>query len=451
MRILFVCPRVSDDYKRHVDAVARKGWSGARFLRRDLLRNERSMTKSFYGLGLLTLASELPEGVDFVFVDENVSNEDWEDFYSREDYDVAALTAQLIQAGRARELMDFFAGEGKHVVVGGAHPTAFPEDYWRPGASVVTGEGELLFKAFLNDFARNRPRPFYASNGEECVDLRAAPFPRFSLLASCRYSLVGVQTTRGCPYRCRYCNVSRISGTRYRHKPADRVREEAMEVKGLWPESRFFFFDDNPFADRRYGLELMRALKDVPLGTWTAYADISISRHDELLDLVASNGSPTLYIGFETLSRRNADTLGNEMKVRYLATCEESIAKIRGKGIRVAGSFMFGFPGDTEEDARQVFAFARKNGFDAYITRYSALPGAALYDDLVAEYEAIHGPMEAKGTARAKIVNRYFMEKNGFGFWDTEEMLVNVLKEWFPSNLPMLALDNLAVYRTYFA
>jgi len=450
MRTLFISPMVSRRYMDHVEALARKGWGEARFVARDVKRHERHVKRVFYGLGLLTLASSLPPGIPFAFVDENLEKNDPTPLYEKGDYDLVALTGQVIQRRRMLELMDFFSARGVHVVVGGVHATGFPEDYMRKGASVVVGEGEELFPAFLKDFARGKPLPLYKSSSPAGIDPGRWPSPDYSLLSSYRYNLVGVQTTRGCPYRCDYCQVSRVLGDRYRHKPVERVGEEVRAVKRHWPDAMFYFFDDNLFADRYYALELLENLRDVDLGPWGAHADVSVSRDPELLDRIAANGAPSLAIGFETLSPRNALRLGNPMKSRMLPEYDEAVARLGDKGVRVAGSFMFGFPGDSEEELEEILSFVRRHGIKGYITRYSAIPGSKMYDDLVSDYRKEKGEFSEKGTPLARKINEFFMERNGFGFRETEDMILQALKKAYTHRLPLSQLDALAVFRSFF-
>jgi radical SAM superfamily enzyme YgiQ (UPF0313 family) len=451
MHILFINPGVSRAYTGHVEAVARKGWQGARFLKRDIRRHDRSAKRVFYGLGLLTLASGLPETVEWTFVDENLEKRDLKEVYEEKPYDLVAITGQVIQRARTLELIRYFTEKETFVVVGGVHATGFWEDYRKGGVTVIIGEGEALFETFLNDFADRRPQPLYRQSPDNCIDLKISPVPDFSVISKYRYNLIGVQTTRGCPYRCRYCSVSNILGEPYRHKPVEQVREEVRRVKKIWPDSMFYFYDDNLFGDKEYAIRLFKALKNIDLGHWGVHADISVSQEPALLDLITANGRPYLAIGFETLSAKNADALGNRMKAELLSRYDEGAICLKNRGIEVAGSFMFGFPGDSESTLHQILAFIQRHGIRGYITRYTVIPGSPLYDETLAAYESEKGPSGEKGTAQARILNEYFMRRNGFGFWETEDMIIRALKASYTTGLPLPQIDALAVFRSFFS
>jgi len=449
MNILCICPKVSDDYMHHVETIALKGWRNASSFKRDMKRHERFVTKVFYGLGLLTIASIQKEGVTFTFIDENFEKEP-ERIYQNAHYDLIAITGQVIQSKRTLQLINYFKNIGIYVVVGGIHATTFFDDYIQKGVSIIIGEGEDLFHKFFDDFVNNKQQPLYQKDCNDCIDMKDSPIPRFSSIAHYRYNLIGIQTTRGCPYRCSYCNVSNILGEKYRHKPVAQVRDEILLIKKYWPNSMLYFCDDNLFCDDNYAQQLFYALRDVKLDNWGTHADISISKNSDLLDLLALNGSPYFAIGFETLSKNNMKYLGNKMKKDMLSEYESSISKLVSKGIDVGGAFMFGFPGDSMKELVDITEFIKRYNIKGYITRYSAIPGSELYCKIMGEYIDKNGPIKAKGTKQARIINTFFMKKNGYNLWDTENMIIDTLQKTYKNELPLTYIDALAVFRSFF-
>ncbi len=443
---------MSDTYLNTITSISERYWKGAKFLKRDVNRHLRSIKRMCYALGLLTLVSYLPKGVDFTFVDENAENPAGVNhLYRHNEYDLVVITVQVFQQKRVRELIDYFVKRGIYVVVGGPNPTLFPDDYMQGGVSVVVSEAEDLFPAFLIDFANHQPKPIYKKNDGECVDLKESRVPMFSLISHHRYNLVGVQVTRGCPHRCSFCSISFISGENYRQKPVEQIKEEITIVRKFWPNSAFLFHDDNMFADRVYAFKLFEALQDIDLGKWTTSADISIAQDDELLELIASNGRPRICFGLETLSANNHGAVGNRIKERFQPKYGESIKNIQCKGIDVIGSFVFGFPGDSRAELDEMMTFIQTHKIHGSINRLSVSPGAPLYNDLVTEYERSKGPLKEKGMDRSKAINTFYMEKNGCNLLDTENLVFTTLKKYYPYQLPMLAIGNLAAFRTFVA
>src|SRR3989338_4744921 len=71
-------------------------------------------------------------------------------------------------------------------------------------------------------------------------DIENIPAPRRDLLKK-GYFVQTMQTSRGCPYNCNFCSVTRFNGGRYRLRKIDGVIKEAAEMK----DKRFFIIDDN--------------------------------------------------------------------------------------------------------------------------------------------------------------------------------------------------------------
>ena len=448
MQILLICPSVSINYKKHIEAIALKGWKNESFFKRDLKRNQRSLHKAFYGLGLLSLASYLPEEIQFTFVDENIEKVHYPTLLKSNKFDLVAISTQLIQSQRAIELIQYFVSRELYVVVGGPHPTTFPYQYSiNNGISIIVGEGENLFKSFLDDFINRTPKPIYQRTSNEYVDMNRLLATDFSTISKNRYNFIGVQTTRGCPYNCNFCSVSMISGKKYRHKSIEQICEEIKQVKKYWPESNFLFFDDNTFADTDFAFSLFEALKNIDLGNWFCQSDISISDNSELLDLISSNGRPFFSIGFETLSIKNAKAIHNKMKEKFVSKYENSIKKIQNKGISVGGSFIFGFPGDNENDLNDLLGFIHKTKIDAYVTIYTAIPGTKLYNDTLCEYKQQVGRISERKPEQIKMINQYLMNKINCDLLDAEDMMIKALRRRYSSKIPTLAINSLASYR----
>ncbi len=454
MHILFICPSVSKVFLDNLKMLSNSHWAGIKSFKKDLRRQERWIKRMFYGTGLLTLAANLPGGVDFTFVDENAERpKDVWNIYARNKYDLIAITVQAIQQQRAEELVDFFIKRDRYVVIGGPHATLFPDEYRQDGVSVIVGEAEILFQKFLNDFSNNRPQPLYRQVDKECIDLADHPMPDFSVVSNHRYNAVGVQISRGCPYRCRFCNVAAVSGNTHRFKPVQQVREEISLVKKFWPEegsSRFFFLDDNTFVNRDYAFELFEAIQDIDLGYWTTGADISISQDEELLDLITSNGNPIIYFGLETLKKNNNAAVGNRVKTELRSKYGESVTKMQKKGISVIGSFILGFPGDSEAELHEFMTFIDRYKIGTLINTLLVSPGSRLYDDLLIEYEHKYGPIMEKGIPQAKIINEFYMNKNGYGLWELENMVLKTMEKYYPLELPMFAINSLSFIRSMF-
>lgn len=159
-------------------------------------------------LPLCTLAALTPAGIDVFLVDETVEEVDLTlDAY------VIAMTGIYCQRERLFELADAFRARGKTVVIGGpiAHDLT---DACRAHADVVfLGEAEYTWPRFCADYRAGRFEREYRQEG--FVDMEDSPVPRFDLLKASRYSSGCIQATRGCPFRCEFCDVPDKHGSNH--------------------------------------------------------------------------------------------------------------------------------------------------------------------------------------------------------------------------------------------
>ena len=401
-------PKIAESYTRHYYDLSSR-WEQNETNTTRLKMNELFLRNSFTGLGLLTIASLLGEEEDIDFVDENIQAVD-----EQKNYDVVAIGGMALQAKSGANLASRFIDQETPVVRGGVNVTTFPDEYKRKGISIVIGEGEHLFRNFLEDLKRGEPKAVYSGAGGTNIDLRDSPMPKFELVSHHRYSIIGTQTTRGCPYNCDYCNVSNILGTNYRHRSIERVLEEMRVLREIWPLSVMFFCDENLFADQSYALELFQKAKHTNIGPWATHADVSIYENKDLLDLISTNGEPMLAIGFETLSEANFNYIKNPMKLRLLPYYQALTDELKDRGIKILGLFMYGFGNDSEESLDRITEFITRNDMDYQISIYTAMPGTALFSRLTREYESSNGTIKEVGVSKFRKINDYLLEKNGY-------------------------------------
>ncbi len=302
----------------------------------------------FPPLNLAVVAGLTPESWDVRILDEAVEPVDLD-----LEATLIGLTVMTPLAPRAYELADHFRRRGIQVVLGGIHPTILPQEAGRHADAVVIGEAEGVWPQVLSDAARRRLRRVYRVVRRS--DLAGLPWPRRDLFKAGAYlTTATVQTSRGCPFSCDFCSVTRFFGRTYRCRP---VEETAREVGSL-REKIIFFVDDNIFGAPGRARELFQRL--VPLGlTWAGQSSINIAKNAELLKLAAKSGCRGLFVGLESLLPDNLREVGKGLLNR-VADYRESIARIQGHGIGVEGAFIFGFDQDDPGVFARTVDFARR-------------------------------------------------------------------------------------------
>ena len=234
---------------------------------------------SLPSLGLLTLAGLTPEPFEMAYHE----IADLKRLPALPtDFDLVALSTFTAQFYEACAVADFYRGHGVPVVMGGITASSLPDQAKEHCASVVMGEGELLWPELLADFQRGGLKPFYRTPRE--FDLADAPMPRFDLLDPDQYNRLTIQTSRGCPHRCEFCASSILLTPRYKVKPVEKVIAEIREIKKIWPRPFLEFADDNSFVHRAHYRALLRALAKKscagaprPTCAWPKMANCSVS------------------------------------------------------------------------------------------------------------------------------------------------------------------------------
>ncbi|RLC41164.1 MAG: B12-binding domain-containing radical SAM protein [Candidatus Coatesbacteria bacterium] len=326
----------------------------------------------FPPVNIALLAALTPLKYRLEVVDENVEV----DSINTEDLpDVVGISAMTGTAPRMYELADEYRMLGVKVILGGSHATAMPGEALKHADAVVIGEADEIWADILNDFEKGTYKRIYKQKNYS--SLKGLPILRYDLFQEGSYYMPRTfQTSRGCPYNCSFCSVTSTFGRRYRHRPIEDVIREIKETPG---PNLVAFTDDNIMADRRRAKELFKALKELKI-IWASQASINSARDTELLRLAQESGCRALFIGIESISEETLKE-ANKSGVNRPKDYGKLIENFRRYGVRLLGSFVFGF--DTEE--RDVFyktvRFAVNSKLDlAQFSVLTPFPGTSIYD-----------------------------------------------------------------------
>lgn len=299
--------------------------------------------------------------------------------------DLVAITVLTPLAPRAYEIADEYRRRGSKVAMGGFHATWLPEEALLHADAVVVGEAEGVWGTLLEDCENGSLKRIYKSETRPLAE--DIPCARRELLDGKGYFFTNIiQTTRGCPFDCKFCSVTAFYGGTYRFRPVEDIEKEVQSfTKGA---GFVLFVDDNIVGNPAYAKRLFSMLKDQKR-RWMSQASTNIVKNPELLKLAAESGCHGLFMGFESLDQDNLDMMGKKMNA--LETYSDVISKIHDHGIGVHGSFIFGYDHDDEGVFDRVLDFTRKVRLDAaFMPVLTPFPGTGIYKQLEAEGRIIN-------------------------------------------------------------
>lgn len=306
------------------------------------------------------------------------------------DYDLVGITALTSQSRRAYQIADAFRQRGVKVVMGGMHASLLPEEAGQHADAVVIGEAEKLWEQVLDDCERHALNATYQDT--ELPDLQQLVIPRWDHvnlniyprpLGDRRPGMLTF-TTRGCPYACKFCSLSKFSGHRYRVRPVSHVLQEIENTQAWY----YFFADDNLGCNPDYARELFKALATKQV-RWVSQVSTTILKHPDLLELAAKAGCTTLLMGLESINPASLSTMrkGFNRVEQY----EELFARMHKVRITPAPNLILGFDEDTPEQFRLTLDFLRKNTIrDALFWILTPYPGTELFDEMRAAGRILH-------------------------------------------------------------
>ncbi|MFQ5770167.1 MAG: B12-binding domain-containing radical SAM protein [bacterium] len=204
-------------------------------------------------LGLATLAALCPEGWEVEIIDENI-----ESIPLQPKADIIGVCGMGVQFKRQTELLTFYKQQGHFVVAGGSYASLCPELYESLADTVVAGEAEYIWQEFCQNYERERQKRIYQETGE--VHLIDSPVPRYDLLKLHKYTAVSLQFSRGCPFRCEFCDIIVMFGRKPRTKSIEQVSRELDLLRKLEVHNAFFV-DDNLIGDKHAAKDLLRFIK----------------------------------------------------------------------------------------------------------------------------------------------------------------------------------------------
>ncbi|HHH79436.1 MAG TPA: radical SAM protein [Thermoplasmatales archaeon] len=281
------------------------------------------------------------------------------------------------------------------IIGGGPHCFLFPKETLSSLKmdAVVQGEGEKAMQSLPNALKNHDlsmvPGIYYMDKDEikkgkplevyENLDI--IPFPSHHLTKKYDYGYISgfkplkarftaMITSRGCPYRCKFCSRDLFIGRRYRQRSAKNVIEEIETIVGQGYNG-IIFVDDNFLLNKKRTMEIMEGIIKEKLDLTMIVEGARVDNADpELYQKMYAAGVKLISYGIESGTQ---DVLDFYNKRITLDQARYAVHLAHKTGFFTVATFILGAPFETKQHFKKTIEFASSIPLDFvefYILEY---------------------------------------------------------------------------------
>jgi anaerobic magnesium-protoporphyrin IX monomethyl ester cyclase len=277
-------------------------------------------------------------------------------------------------------------------VMGGAHPTALPEETLQDKNVdyVIQGEGELAFKELIESL--NEGAKDIIQLSKTSLDLDTLPLPARHLLPMQKYlsgesphsglkqaPVASFTTSRGCPSRCEFCAIRTLYGDSFRMRSPVNVLSEVEHLVNTYHIKELHFEDDCLTANKKRALAIFQGIKKYNLSLNSPSGLAIFAMDEELIDAMKDAGYYSLSFAIESGSGYVRKVLMN--KNVDIDKAERLIKYARKVGLKTKCFYILGYPGETKATMNETLECAKRLEADwSLFFPASPLPGTDLME-----------------------------------------------------------------------
>jgi radical SAM superfamily enzyme YgiQ (UPF0313 family) len=303
---------------------------------------------------------------------------------------VGFVGVQTGQFPRARDLMDRWQRVGATCVIGGFHvsgsistmldgvvdprrpgipcPKRMPEEIQEimdRGVVVFHGEAEGAWATVLSDILQRKQQPLYRGGQPDLSDAPMPEFPEGYFESSFATPVRTIDTCRGCPFTCSFCEIINVQGRKSRPRSPEKILDYVKSICEREGGAAFFFTDDNFARNKRWeelldGLILLR--QQGYKIRFMLEADLACYKIPRFIDKLAQAGCEQIFMGVESMNPKN---LADASKIQNHVDAFEALwRQCHEHNIMVHAGYIVGFDHDTPASVPRDVKELHRRGVD---------------------------------------------------------------------------------------
>ena len=293
------------------------------------------------------------------------------------------------------------------IVAGGYHPSLMAQELTATGPLpfdfIVRGEGEATLRELAAelespqpDFSKIAGLSYYRGDGNswehnperDLLDLDQILPPRREVRLAEDFffldrSMDVAETSRGCPFNCKFCCVNRMYNNTFRRFPLSRIINDLQAIRQRGTQS-VFFADDNITYDTEHFREVCQAIVQHGLNDLTYMTQVSavgIAQNPELVAEMDRANFRFVFVGFESME---PSALKEMKKPTSPAINRQAAALLRQHRIGIVAGGIVGYPNDDRESVKkQVRQLLSLKPDALYLQILTPYPKTALRQELL--------------------------------------------------------------------
>ena len=251
--------------------------------------------------------------------------------------------------------------KGSILAVGGPHASLYPDTFPNYIDHIVRGEGEEIIIDLANGIIKEK-----IIETKRILDLDYLPFSPWDIYMQNKgyhtnssfdkvQPVWNMNTSRGCPFNCKFCHVSDIWGKKIVGMSAERIVDEISYIKNKYNVQGIYFREDLFTYSKKRILDFCELNNKSTNIKW--YCESRVDLDEEMIKTMKESGCSGLYLGVESGSQKMLDFYNKKTTVDQIISFFDILHKYQ---IPTYASFVVGHSIETKKDIDETNNLIKK-------------------------------------------------------------------------------------------